>query len=94
MLEAEDSIIVLIDGPLDLSQMENNGYSLEVCSFFLCLLSYGPLERTMSGTSQPKAYFSFVRVAILLCYYLMIDNANNVRNSSITYINFGNICLF
>uniref|UniRef100_A0A0E0DCQ8 SANTA domain-containing protein n=1 Tax=Oryza meridionalis TaxID=40149 RepID=A0A0E0DCQ8_9ORYZ len=35
MLEAEDSIIVLIDGPLDLSQMENNGYSLEVCEKFM-----------------------------------------------------------
>uniref|UniRef100_A0A0E0KQN1 SANTA domain-containing protein n=1 Tax=Oryza punctata TaxID=4537 RepID=A0A0E0KQN1_ORYPU len=35
MLEAEDSIIVLIDGPLDLLQMENNGYSLEVCEKFM-----------------------------------------------------------
>ncbi|KAF0893565.1 hypothetical protein E2562_027294 [Oryza meyeriana var. granulata] len=39
-LEAEDSSIVLIDGPLDLPQMEANGYSLEVCEKFMIGFPY------------------------------------------------------
>uniref|UniRef100_A0A0D3FUF7 SANTA domain-containing protein n=1 Tax=Oryza barthii TaxID=65489 RepID=A0A0D3FUF7_9ORYZ len=60
MLEAEDSIIVLIDGPLDLSQMENNGYSLEVCEKFMtgfpCLW-----ESYNLGSQQSCSYTSISR---------------------------------
>uniref|UniRef100_J3LWW1 SANTA domain-containing protein n=1 Tax=Oryza brachyantha TaxID=4533 RepID=J3LWW1_ORYBR len=39
-LEAEDSVIVLINGPLDLSQMQKHGYSLEVCEKFMVGFPY------------------------------------------------------
>uniref|UniRef100_A0A0D9ZJ91 SANTA domain-containing protein n=1 Tax=Oryza glumipatula TaxID=40148 RepID=A0A0D9ZJ91_9ORYZ len=59
MLEAEDSIIVLIDGPLDLSQMENNGYSLEVCEKFMtgfpCLWESYNLGSQPSGSNTSNS---------------------------------------
>uniref|UniRef100_A0A0D9W3L4 SANTA domain-containing protein n=1 Tax=Leersia perrieri TaxID=77586 RepID=A0A0D9W3L4_9ORYZ len=52
-LEAEDGVILLIDGPLDLSQMEKNGYSIEVCENFMIGFPYCWEESCNLG-SQPS----------------------------------------